>query len=268
MSFEWSVQDKLRDEIESVFVDRLKERIREVSGKVHDLWDGFSRAYQEDVPYLELVEIFSTLPEVHPFLEEIELLHAKLKDCFTSVGETLNAPKIGYDPEATEWLEKKWLGIQEILGKEGNIALGYRAFWDRPFNDILLDETGKYVLELADSPGIGAIKSGSSSDACNFKGGVLPTHCRCIIGDELSKQAEIPHVAQDLKEYGYDLLDAAREYAEEHELEWVEHLRDESSDVLREKTKDEDVWRLLLCFDAGKWAIFWGENGHDMQITS
>jgi len=266
MPIDWCVKDKLRPEIEGRFVDRLEDRMDEVTDKIRDIWEPYVSQFTEPLSYSELVEEFNNLPDIELLLEEVDLIQKKIKECYISVGETLGAPRVGIDAEATEWLREKWEDISLVLDSESNITSQYRNFWGRDFEDILDDETGKYILELVESEGIGTV-TGVGVNSASFRGGVVTSHCRGIVGKALAKRASTDHEdPEDLIDLGEELYAAAEEFAEEYGLEWVRDLREQDNDTIVKETKNEDVWRLLLCYDAAKWCKFWGGKGHGMYV--
>jgi hypothetical protein len=188
--------------------------------------------------------------------------------------ETLGAPRVGFDEEATKFCVDQW---EEYHKEKADISL----------EDHMSRSHGMYVPDLLKSdglPGVGGIFVGSDS----FRGKCL----RFVewLDDGLQNEAYEAHTPEELVDYGKRLLAAVEDY----ENQWVEYLEDAIADLedkrsmgecgddpgeLEDQSDLEDAAEIKvrdvygspdendtdIVTKAGKWCIFWGQNGHGMS---
>ncbi len=166
---------------------------------------------------------------------------ARFLEISESPGATLNAPRVGFDREADEWFES-------YTQPEDTAA-------------ILREQHGQYLLwTLPDCDGFPAYSNGG------MYAGVGRTSFRAqFLGDAaemlgpLLERAYANMLASELHRYGEELLAAAVSFAAAHGLD----LDAPEDDELDEESPAHQVSVVL---SAARWAIFWGERGHGLEV--
>lgn len=168
-----------------------------------------------------------------------EALAEDLEKISISVYEAIGAPRIGYDEAATAWFKR----IYDENHKATFDNLTNKVFWDhwsRPFDAVLEDHKGEYVVELAEDRGGVAKYSGMFCSSLDFRGKAV---------------AYIENLNQDLYEEAYidhqDPKDALA-YADDLEDELETKMFDES---------DEEVLESAIA-----WLRFWGSRGFGFSV--
>lgn len=161
-------------------------------------------------------------------------LEEELEEISISVYEVVGAPQVGHDERANEWFRKNCYepALEDL--KKGRLSADQEAFWARPYDEILEEHKGKYVMELARDQGGEAPVSGIAVQSVDFRGKVL----RFIegISPELVDESYEDHTAEECLDYASRL---------EEELPNVPDGR-EGKELLQA---------------AIKWLRFWGEKG-------
>lgn len=123
--------------------------------------------------------------------------------------EVLGAPRIGRDEHATEWLREQYRTNPEPFRRRTE-----DGSWEiLPWEKVLVEEDGLYVLELAQHPeGLGAA-TGIAAPPYSFRGKVL-LHLS-ILSDELKERAQEEMDPAQMLAYAQALEDAARAEAEQ-----------------------------------------------------
>jgi hypothetical protein len=133
--------------------------------------------------------------------------------------EVIGAPRIGIDDKATEWFRKHCYQPAQERQLPGE---GFVAHWCRPFEVVLADEHGKYVVELAnDQRGLGAI-TGMLTSRLDFRGQAIGS-AKCL-PEHLKNEAYDEHDAEGSLDYATRLEAALLEVDDEH-LEEVVDIR-------------------------------------------
>ena len=176
-------------------------------------------------------------------------LEAALEQVAITPFEVIGAPRVGIDADATEWFRTKLFEpMQKRVAEEKlrpapdatkpewndrNDAL--IAFWDRPFEVVLEEHRGKYVVELAkERDGIAAI-TGMLCSSLDFRGKAVAL--AEALPEELRNEAYDDHDAEECVDYA-DRLEAA-----------VAAVSDEHLD------------ELIDIRAAVKWLRYWGSRG-------
>ncbi len=165
------------------------------------------------------------------FRSDLELA---LKSVSISPYEVVGAPRVGIDADATEWFRKQvYEPVQLRLSQESNPR--FIAYWRRPFSEIVEDERGKYVVELAkEREGVAAI-TGMLCSSLDFRGKVVALSA--MLPEELKNEAYDDHSGDECLDYADRIEAALREVSEEH----VEEVADVTAAV--------------------KWLRYWGSRG-------
>ena len=176
-------------------------------------------------------------------------LEAALEQVAVTPFQVIGAPRVGIDADATEWFRTQLFApMQKRVAEEKlrpapdatkpqwhdrNDAL--IAHWSRPFEVVLEEHRGKYVVELAkDQEGVAAI-TGMLCSSLDFRGKAVAL--AEAIPEELRNEAHDDHDAQACVDYA-DRLEAA--------LEDVD---------------DEHLDELIDTRAAVKWLRYWGSRG-------
>lgn len=184
-------------------------------------------------------------------------LRAALGRVSINAYEVVEAPRVGIDAEATEWFKKNVFKPMQLRIATEKLKAApdarFIAHWDRPFAEILKEQTGKWVAELAKKPeGIASI-TGMMCSALDFRGKAVATST--VISEELRNEAFDDHNADACVDFADRLEASLDEYQAEHADWQTRKERDEyGSDV---DVKDD----VEVLESAVKWLRFWGENG-------
>lgn len=161
-------------------------------------------------------------------------LQAALEQVAITPYEVIGAPRVGINDTATAWFRTQvFEPIQKRLTRETNPQ--FIAYWRRPFELVLQEARGKYVVELAtEKEGIAAI-TGMMCSSLDFRGKVVS-----------SSEA----LEEGLKNEAYDDHDAAAcvDYADRLEA------------ALR-SVHDKHLDELIELRSAVKWLRYWGTRG-------
>jgi hypothetical protein len=179
-----------------------------------------------------------TEPQRELFKQELE---AEFEKVALSPFEVIGAPRVGVDEKATEWFRKNvFQDAQLRVGQEKALPKSRRNQrfldnWDRPFDDILRANTGKYVAELAPAQeGVSSIR-GMLCSPVDFRGAVVGSS-ECL-PQELQNRAYQDHRPGEALEYAEQLAAALTNVSGEH------------------------VHEVLDLRSAVRWLRFWGSRG-------
>lgn len=178
---------------------------------------------------------------------------------------TVDAPRIGFDPEADAWLLKR---LRENRPKPGLLGrlLGGRRGQEEPTEEerkTLASAHGYYLLELAPPcDGIPIYSNGGIGeyvDRISFRGAFL-NDCQEILGEDLFQSAWEDKLPEDLVRYGEALLEKADAWAKAHACEEVRDQRMAPDD------QESPAARAHIVFSAGRWCTYWGQRGHWLNV--
>jgi len=198
------------------------------------------------------------------YREKTKALNDRIDEISDSPYEAIGCPRIGIDPEATEWFRKEiYLDHLEQVRKEMEKPAAlegeertwnhrneeYIANWSRPFEELLEESKGRYVTELAKKREGVAKVSGMLTSAIDFRGKVIG-YSEEIVGDDLSHEAYDDHTADECLDYAERLEFAINEWVSEHPTKAFL------------KTEEEDYPGWIENLRAGvQWLRFWGNLG-------
>jgi hypothetical protein len=156
--------------------------------------------------------------------------------------QAIEAPIVGKDQEADEWLRDKYETSDS----------------DASFDEVFKGYIGYKVFQLiTNCPGIPLYSNGAFGyvEPYSFRAQFL-IDCENIIGKQLLEKAYEHHTAGDLIKYGNELLSSANTYA-----------ADNAFVIPNEAPEDEKSIESLLHIvkSAAEWAIFWGGKGHGLE---
>jgi hypothetical protein len=178
-----------------------------------------------------------------PSKRQIEALWQRYEEIGTSAFETLNAPRVGFDPIADDWAKK--LHATRRITKPLDIWLG--------------EIRGNYVVGLV--PPCDGIPFYSNGVVANyverfsFRAQFLKS-CMAIVGRDLFDSSYEVKFAPDLSRFGADLMARAGAYAEANHLD-IPAAPPEDTDSLQ--------GQLHIVAAAGRWCQFWSERGHFLE---
>jgi hypothetical protein len=170
-------------------------------------------------------------------------LEKRFEEISISPYETLRAPRVGRDDEATAWIMDRY---PDRAQKEWS-----EEWWLNEFD-------GYYVLDLAPAcDGLPRYTNGGLGEyieAFSFRAAFLED-CEDILEDTYY-EAYNPRSPAELIEYGKSLIAKAEDYSRTHDIGLTKL---DTEDV------DGDGFRLDVVLSAGRWCIYWGEQGHALN---
>jgi hypothetical protein len=161
----------------------------------------------------------------------------------TPTYETIDAPRVGRDKEADEWIRTKYNELEE-----------------KPTLDQFLKEhEGYYVIELAKQQDAVPVYISMGQDENVFRGQFL-IDCIDLLGEDLVNEAWETKLANETLDYGNRLMAAADNIAKENNLQYLK-------DQKQSPDSDEDSIesKLHIIYSLAKWLIFYGKNGHGYE---
>ena len=176
-------------------------------------------------------------------LSEGELLERFLSISSTAY-ETLKAPKVGKDKEATKWAQSQFKNLQ-------NKSMA--------FNDFMQQMHGFYVLDLVSECDGLPVYIAMHDEAHVFRAQFL-CDCETILGPELFEMAYKSKLANETLDYANRLMDVADQYAQENKCSTLKNQRKPP-----EKDEDTPESKAHILFSAAKWLKFWSSRGHGME---
>ncbi len=158
--------------------------------------------------------------------------------------ETIQAPRVGRDKEADNWLRQKYLETDKQLSE----------------TEFLRIHDGYYVIELAKEKDGLPVYHSLKGDANVFSGEFLKV-CADLIGQDLVREARETKIATEALDYGRRLMKIADKIAREKKLLYLKDQREQpetNSEALESK--------LHIVFSLARWLIFYGERGHGVEV--
>ncbi|MGB8397357.1 hypothetical protein [Bradyrhizobium sp.] len=178
-----------------------------------------------------------------PSEAESRALRQRYDEIGISAYETLNAPRVGYDPIADDWAEQ--------MHAARNI--------EKPLEVWRREMRGYYVVSLVPPcDGIPFYSNGAMADYVerfSFRGQFLKS-CSPVIGNRLLESSYEVKFAPDLSRFGTDLLASADTYARTNNLKMPATSPDDC---------DSPEGQLHIVAAAGRWCQFWGDRGHFLE---
>jgi hypothetical protein len=255
MGLDWVVEHKIRPGKEKEF--------NENSEQIQALFEALEAAQHESGLS---DEEFKALPDTIEKLTKVAAVQTRIDALLISPYETIGAPMIGRDERATQFICDKAAEMRGVKTDSKNID----GFWGQDLGDIIKQTTGQYVSELAThQEGLGAV-TGIAVGPTSFRGKVIG-YCGDIVGDDLAERAYDDMLPDELISYGEQLIEASTRFArDKFRLEGMAYsdLIESLDGLAKAGTESEDARAAddtALCLKAGRWCIFWGENGHSMH---
>lgn len=170
--------------------------------------------------------------------------HNRFFEISISAYETLQAPRVGSDSRADEWIRRKYHQQPQQMSE---------AEWVKQFQ-------GFYVVELVPPcDGIPRYSNGSPGgyvEPFSFRAQYL-RDCESFVPPGLLDAAYESKLPEATIAYGHELLLIGQVFARANGL-----------DPLNCAASDDDVehqtprYRADIVLSAGRWCVFWGERGH------
>ncbi len=195
MGLDWCLKRQVRAGHE----DRVKELDDEINKKteeVNKLWAAFLAEKGEGQPFYwpnALSDGFYARPNIKEMSAAIDLAKMKQKASLVLPAEALDAPRVGHDDTADNWVHGAW---DTEVNKDGHATP----------DEWIAAKKGEYLLHLADSDGLGKV-TGMFVSPTSFRGKIL----RFVddLSDDLKNEAYEDHDPDELVNYGRELKDAA-----------------------------------------------------------
>jgi len=193
--------------------------------------------YREEFDHL--FAEFTRRPKGDPEMEGIRL---RLLEISVEAISELGCPRVGIDQEANDFFRKVYEGtlkeIKELEDSGRPVPVEFKAYWKRSFEEVLTDNYGMHVLELAkERAGLPAIV-GMMAGPLDFRGDVV-ANCT-LLNETLRERAYEDHKPEEAVEYA-ELLTRA---------------------ILEAAPDDVEVIRVR---QAIKWLEFWGSRGYGFR---
>jgi hypothetical protein len=173
--------------------------------------------------------------------------HARFFEISISAYETLQAPQVGSDARADEWIRAKYREQQPQMTE---------AEWIDRFQ-------GFYVVELVPAcDGIPAYSNGSPGgyvEPFSFRAQFL-RDCESIISTNMLEAAYVSKRHDETTAYGHELISIGEAFAQRNGLD--PRNCSASDDDLHGETPR---YFADIILSAGKWCVFWGEQGHTLD---
>jgi hypothetical protein len=195
-------------------------------------------------------------------------LMSALKQVAVSSFEVIGAPQVGIDIEATEWFRREVFEPFQIRVAEEKKKPALRpsanpqwndrndrliAHWGRPFEQVLQEEKGKYVVELAkEREGVAAI-TGFLCTSLDFRGKAIVLSV--VVQEDLRQEAFDDHDPDECLDYANRLEASLQNYKAEHPDWETRHEKNDWGGMASAKDDAEAIE------SAVKWLRYWGSHG-------
>ncbi|MBW8684173.1 hypothetical protein [Chitinophaga rhizophila] len=161
--------------------------------------------------------------------------------------ETIQAPRVGRDQEADDWVKRLYEASEQSDTLED---------WQRHYE-------GYYVIELAKETEGVPVYISETQDENVFRAKFIEVFCKELLGEALYNKAWETHTAEETLAYGKQLLEVADKLASTHNLC---SLKDQ------QLPPDVEVGSLSsqvhILYSAARWLIFYGSNGHGFEADA
>jgi hypothetical protein len=164
-------------------------------------------------------------------------------DCQIPSHETIQAPRVGRDKNADEWIKGQYQDSDKTISE----------------SEYIKNHEGYYVIELAkESDGV-PMYIAMTHDRNVFRGQFM-RDCIDLIGEDLVNEAWGTKLADETLDYGNRLMAVADKIAKENSLQYLKEQR-----MPPETNEDSIEWKLHIVYSLAKWLIFYGRNGHGYE---
>lgn len=242
MGLDWVLKTKVQ---EGRHADHARTRGRQKAARetIDAAWSTWLVGQKEegvDVQYgrfrAEHGDLFAPLVRLE---DELDLLEVNPM-------EILEAPRVGIDPEATEYLREE----HTQYFREG----------EQSWEDCLAENHGKYVVELAKTPaGLGAV-TGIAASSVSFRGKVV-AHAQDVIGERLAERAFTDMEPDAMLDYADELEAAVADWVGEQPTlaAWLKMTRAELQE-LEHPPISPLFWEAWNVLRGAEWLRFWANR--------
>lgn len=240
MGLDWCVKDKVKPTMEAS-VAFANAQLDKINKEMSLAWESYVAESDEDNNGLAMHvfpnPVYTKFQETSMFLE-LRKQQTHWEDVrslsVVSAMETLNAPRIGHDDEATAFAKNQYQESDKLQEEYATVE------------DFLSEKHGLYVPQLVSSDGIGLV-SGIFAGEESFRGKVI-ANLPILKESDFDENCFMDRNPAQLIELGEALDKAARSCGD------------------REDSEDEEIKEQLdVIRAASAWCLFWGERGHGMQ---
>jgi len=158
--------------------------------------------------------------------------------------ETLNAPRVGFDNNATEWAKEKYEFREDK-------ALSLEEFLRQMY--------GYYVVELVPEHDGIPLYIAPHYEPHIFRAQFLKD-CEQIIGERMLETAYTSQLAQGAILFGQQIMGIADDYAIKNNVTYLKNQR-----LPPDFDEDSAESKAHIMFSAAKWLLWWGERGHGYE---
>jgi hypothetical protein len=158
--------------------------------------------------------------------------------------ETLDAPRVGFDDNATEWAK----GQYEFREAKG-LSL----------EEFLRQMYGYYVVELVPEHDGIPLYIAPHYEPHVFRAQFL-RDCEQIIGERMLEMAYTSQLAHGAIIFGQQIMSIADDYAAQNNIIYLKYQR-----MLPDFDENSAESKAHIIFSAAKWLLWWGERGHGYE---
>ncbi len=158
--------------------------------------------------------------------------------------ETLDAPQVGIDKEATKWAKSQFPNRNDK---------------SQTLSGFLNQMHGFYVLDLVPECD-GLPKYIAMHDEAHVFRAQFLKDCEGILGEEIFNRAYESKLAKETLEYANELMEIAEAYASTNNCL---NLKEER--IPPDVDEDSAEAKAHILFSAAKWLHFWSSRGHGME---
>ncbi len=188
----------------------------------------------------EFHKLFKKLAFGNPWRRD--KLVARFHEISISAFDTLNAPTVRVDDNATQWAREAYARQKPDMTEE----------------EWLRQMSGYRVLVLVPPcDGLPRYTHGPLGyvELFSFRGQFL-VGCEEIIGEDMVTEGWESKTTEEMLDYGQRLKRAAEAYAESHDID-TNSLDTENMEGIEPK--------IDIVLSAGRWCLFWAERGHVLE---
>lgn len=204
--------------------------------------------------------------------KRIDEIDRELREVLVDPGEAIGAPRIGIDRAATEWFRNGEYATRhaDALRRDERRLAEYVRIWSRPFELVVADHHGEYVLALATDPEVrtseGVHEETGLPFGC-FRASWLPDDVWTSAPSEPSPSS--PDATVIRTEVIVRIADALERTTVEHLRSAEPDLRAADPKQLREAAKraeDGDLAEAADVFQGIDWLRLWARKGFAFEI--
>jgi hypothetical protein len=251
MGLDWVLKARAVEGQEAEF-SRLRDESLRIDGILSDKWREWLAAQEDKDSVKDYQAFLAAYPDLWDELVRVRAAKDKVTLSHYAV---LDCPRIGIDPEATEWARQFY---SDVFARRPN-APTLEAF--------LAEEHGKYVPDLAKNPeGLGKV-TGIGAGPESFRGKIIG-YADAVIGEQLAHRAYQDMDPDEMEDYADELEAAVEGWRNENE-EKINRYMDLIGRLETDHKADSDVGEALdICDDVANavtWLRFWAGHGFSMH---